>query len=108
MQPKPNGWAGAFWCLLAIFLPALLLIGGALPFWERLRGFAPVRARMVGANVVVVGILLAALYNPVWIEGIKGVPHFLLGIVAFAALVFCKSPPWLVVILMAGSGALVL
>jgi chromate transporter len=108
MRPQPNGWTGAFWCLLAIFLPALLLIGGTLPFWERLRSFSAAQAALIGTNAAVVGILAAALYNPVWIEGIRGVPHFFLAVAAFAALAFWKFPPWLVVLFMAGAGALLL
>ncbi len=108
MRPQPNGWAGAFWCLFAIFLPALLLIAGALPFWERLRSFSAAQAALIGANAAVVGILFAALYNPVWVEGIRGVPHFILALAAFAALSFWKFPPWLVVILLAGAGMLLL
>lgn len=108
MKPEPHGWAGGIWCLLAIFLPALLLIGGALPFWERLRGSSAVRAALLGANAAVVGVLLAALYNPVGVEGIKGVPHLVLAAAAFAALTFWKTPPWLVVIAMAGAGAWIL
>jgi len=108
MKPQPNGWAGAFWCLLAIFLPAVLLIAGALPFWERLRSFSAAQAALIGANAAVVGILLAALYNPVCIEGIKGVPHFILALAAFVALAFWKIQPWLVVVVMAAAGALLL
>ncbi|RYD33836.1 MAG: chromate efflux transporter, partial [Verrucomicrobiaceae bacterium] len=72
IQGGPHAWLGGVWCLLAVFLPGWLLIGGALPFWNRLRTKAGVQAAMRGANAAVVGVLLAALYNPVWREGVHG------------------------------------
>ena len=66
--PAPNGWSGALLCLLAIFLPSFLLVAGALPFWERLRHERRVRATLAGVNAAVVGLLLAALYQPLWTE----------------------------------------
>ncbi|WP_410959864.1 chromate transporter, partial [Salmonella sp. SAL4362] len=68
--PAPHGWSGALLCLLAIFLPSFLLVAGALPFWERLRHERRVRATLAGVNAAVVGLLLAALYQPLWTEGI--------------------------------------
>src|SRR5262245_45867821 len=70
MGPPPNGWAGAGICLIAIFLPSFLLVIGALPFWEELRRRAAAQAALAGVNAAVVGLLLAALYNPVWTAGI--------------------------------------
>lgn len=105
MGPWPNGWVGGFWCLLAIFLPALLLVGGALPFWERLRNSPVARAAMRGTNAAVVGILAAALWSPVITEGVPGPWHGVLAAAAFAALQFGKAPAWLVVGACAGIGA---
>jgi chromate transporter len=104
MGPEPNGWAGAALCIVAIFLPAFLLTIGVLPFWDDLRRFRAVRAALVGVNAAVVGLLLAALYHPVWTSAIKAPPDFALGLAAFALLVFWKTPPWLVVILSAVAG----
>jgi len=104
MGPEPTGWQGALLCTVAIFLPAFLLTIGVLPFWNDLRRIALVRSALVGVNAAVVGLLLAALYHPVWTSAIKGPADFVLGLAAFAALVFWKVPPWLVVILSAIAG----
>ncbi|MPZ44649.1 MAG: chromate efflux transporter [Betaproteobacteria bacterium] len=104
MGPEPSGWAGAALCTAAIFLPALLLTIGVLPFWDDLRRFRTVRSALVGVNAAVVGLLLAALYHPVWTSAIHSPPDFAFGLVAFALLVFWKTPPWLVVILSAVTG----
>ena len=64
--PAPNGIAGATIALVAIFLPSFLLIFGALPFWDWLRGSVGFRRALAGINAAVVGILLAALYTPIW------------------------------------------
>ena len=107
MGPEPNGWRGAVLCLGAIFLPSILLVFGALPFWERLRRTRAIQAALLGVNAAVVGLLLAALYHPVWTSAIATPGDFALGLAAFAALVFWKVPPWLVVALTAaGGGAL--
>jgi len=104
MGPAPNGWQGALLCTVAIFLPAFLLTIGVLPFWDDLRRFKPVRSALVGVNAAVVGLLLAALYQPVWTSAIKAPADFGLGLAAFALLVFWKTPPWLVVLLSALAG----
>jgi len=104
MGPAPSGWAGAALCTVAIFLPAFLLTIGVLPFWDDLRRFRMVRAALVGVNAAVVGLLLAALYHPVWTSAIKSPADFGLGLAAFALLVFWKTPPWLVVGLSAVAG----
>jgi chromate transporter len=104
MGPEPNGWQGALLCIVAIFLPAFLLTIGVLPFWDDLRRFKAVRAALVGVNAAVVGLLLAALYHPVWTSAIKVPADFGLGLAAFALLVFWKTPPWLVVLLSALAG----
>ena len=100
----PNGWLGGLICLVAIFLPSFLLVVGALPFWDALRQLGPVQKALTGVNAVVVGLLLAALYNPVWTSGILSPADFALGICAFTLLVFWKTPSWLIVILTAAGG----
>jgi len=104
MGPDPSGWQGALLCIVAIFLPAFLLTIGVLPFWDDLRKFGAVRSALVGVNAAVVGLLLAALYNPVWTSAIKAPTDFGLGLAAFALLVFWKTPAWLVVFLSALAG----
>ncbi len=104
MGPEPNGWRGALLCLAAIFLPAFLLVIGVLPFWDDLRRYRAVRSALTGVNAAVVGLLLAALYHPVWTSGILGPADFALGLACFALLVFWKRPPWLVVVLSALAG----
>src|SRR5262249_44695043 len=70
MGPWPNGWLGAAICLVAVFLPSFLLVFGALPFWAALRGDPRAQAALRGVNAAVVGLLLAALYRPVWVSAI--------------------------------------
>jgi chromate transporter len=98
MNQAPSGWFGGMLCLLAIFAPSFLLIMGALPFWERLRRSARTQAALAGVNAAVVGLLLAALYQPVWTSAIFQAQDFALALVALVALMFWKLPPWLVVI----------
>jgi chromate transporter len=104
MSPEPNGWVGACLALVAIFLPSFLLIAGALPFWDLLRAMSGFQSALQGINAAVVGLLLAALYKPVWTSAIHSAADFGLGIVAFGLLMFWKFPPWLVVVLVAGVG----
>ena len=104
MNPAPHGWAGASICLLAIFAPSFLLVIGTLPFWDALRQLRLVQNALLGINAVVVGLLLAALYNPVWTSGIQSSGDFALALAAFTLLVFWKIPPWLVVVLAALGG----
>ena len=99
-------WLGGLLTLGAIFLPSLLLVVGVLPFWERLRGFTHVRGALLGVNAAVVGVLLAALYDPVWTGAITSPEDFALAAAALALLAFWKAPPWLVVLLTGGAGAL--
>ncbi len=104
----PAGWAGAAIALVAIFLPSFLLVIGILPFWEQLRRHASMQRAMQGINAAVVGILVAAFYNPVWSSTIHRVSDFALAFIAWLLLAFWKLPPWLVVILaavVAGLGA---
>jgi chromate transporter len=97
--PEPNGWLGALICLVAIFLPSFLITVGVLPFWDDLRRVQKVRSALIGVNAVVVGLLLAALYNPVFTSAIQGPGDFAFALVAFVLLAFWKWPPWLVVVL---------
>lgn len=99
----PSGWAGGLLCLLAIFAPSFLLVAGALPFWEALRRHVRARAALAGVNAAVVGLLLAALYNPVWTSAIVRPADFASALLAFVALMTWKLPPWLVVL---GGGVL--
>jgi chromate transporter len=106
MQAAPTGWIGAAWALGAVFLPSFLLIIGALPFWELLRERAGFQAALRGINAAVVGLLLAALYDPVWQSAIRGPAHLGLALVAFGLLMFWRLPPWLVVFITAAGGAI--
>ena len=104
MKSDPSGWLGGLLCLLAIFAPSFLLVAGALPFWARLRRDAGLRAALAGINAAVVGVLLAALYDPVWVQAIAAPRDFALALLAFVALVFWRLPPWLVVLSCAAGG----
>ena len=106
MGPAPNGWVGAILCLIAMFLPAFLLVIGPLPFWEALRQRSQAQGALRGVNAAVVGLLLAALYNPVWTSGITSAGDFALGVAAFLLLLTWKTPPWLVVVFCAIGGEL--
>jgi chromate transporter len=105
MRPAPNGWIGASLCLVAVFLPSFLLVVGALPFWEALRRQTLAQSALRGVNAAVVGLLLAALYNPVWTSGIMGAADYALALAAFLLLFLWQTPPWLVVLLCALGGA---
>ena len=99
MKSAPNGWAGGLICLAAIYLPSFLLLIGALPFWDALRHRTGVQSALKGVNATVVGILLGALYTPVWTSAIFSPADFGLAALAFLLLVFWRTPPWLVVLL---------
>ena len=105
LNQPPNGWAGAVLCLVAIFLPSFLLVIGCLPFWERLRARPSAQAALRGVNAAVVGLLLAALYNPVWKSAVLTSGDFALAVGALLLLAVWKTPPWLVVVLAALGGA---
>lgn len=107
MNEAPNGLLGAAVCLIAVFVPSFLLVIGVLPFWERLRSNRRAQAALAAVNAAVVGLLLAALYDPVWTSGIKAPEHFALALLALAALMYWKLPPWLVVIGGAVGGGLI-
>lgn len=103
MNTAPSGWLGATVCLLAVFAPSFLLVIGAMPFWQLLRRSRHTQAALGGVNAAVVGLLLAALYDPVWTSAIAGPADFAAALLALVALMFWKMPPWLVVA--AGGGA---
>lgn len=92
-----SGWPTGVLCLLALFLPGWLLVGGALPFWQQLRARAAVQAGLLGANAAVVGVLLAALVWPVVPEGVHTASDALLALAALVALERLRWPSWLVV-----------
>jgi len=104
MAGAPNGIVGGMVCLLAIFASSFLLVIGAIPFWDALRRVTAIRNALMGVNAAVVGLLLAALYDPVWNSAILSAADFGLAMAAFTLLVFWKTPPWLVVILTAFGG----
>jgi chromate transporter len=104
MRPEPNGVIGAAIALIGVFLPGLLLVIGALPFWDALRTRPAAQAAMRGANAAVVGVLGAALYNPVWTSAILTPFDFALALAGFVLLTAWKLPPWIVVLMLAAAG----
>jgi chromate transporter len=96
--PEPNGLLGAAIALIAIFLPGFLLLLGALPFWDAVRTRPLVQAAMRGTNAAVVGILGAALYNPVWTSAVLSPADFAFALAGFVGLTAWKMPPWVIVI----------
>jgi chromate transporter len=104
--PAPNGLVGAAIALVALSLPGLLLVYGMLPFWDALRLRPAAQAAMRGTNAAVVGILGAALYNPVWISAVFTPRDFALALTGFVLLTVWKLPPWIVVVLLASTGAI--
>jgi chromate transporter len=107
LRPEPNGVGGALLALVAIFLPSFLLIGGALPFWERMRRSVAFRRGLAGTNAAVVGLLVAALYDPVWSSSVRSPVDVALVVLAVAALAARNAPPWLVVAALASAGQVV-
>lgn len=104
----PHGMLGAAIALVAIFLPSGLLIAGALPFWNQLRRAPRAQAALMGVNAAVVGILAAALYQPVFVSGVSGPVSLIIALAAFAVLTFARTPAWLVVLLAALAGGVFL
>lgn len=92
-----NGWQGGLFATIAIFLPAILLILGTLPFWDVLRKNNLIKSALIGINASVVGILFAALYDPIWTSSIHSASDFALAAILFTMLVYFKLPPWIVV-----------
>lgn len=105
---SPSGLVGAAVALIAIFLPAALLVIGALPFWHVLRALPWARRVLAGVNAGVVGLLAAALWDPVITEGVRSAPALALAVAAFTALTRWSAPPWAVVIGAGLLGAVVL
>jgi chromate transporter len=102
----PTGLGGAAVALVAIFLPGLLLVYGLLPAWGRIRGNRMARRALAGVNAGVVGLLAAALYNPLWTTTVERPLDFVLVIAGFALLTAWNWPSWSVVLLMAICGVL--
>ncbi|MEF2966020.1 chromate efflux transporter [Paenibacillus sp. M1] len=102
-----NGLPGAIIATLAIFLPAFLLIIGVLPFWIWLCRNAKIQSALHGVNAAVVGILLAALYDPIWTSSVLSAGDFMLALLLFAMLAWWKLPPWTTV-LSGGAGGMLL
>jgi chromate transporter len=98
MQPEPNGVEGGLLALGAIFLPSFLLIIGGMPLWGLVRSKPGFQASLRGVNAAVVGLLLAALYDPVWTSAILRPADFAIAIAAFGLLAFWRLPPWTVVV----------
>jgi chromate transporter len=103
-NPGPNGWLGALIATVSIYASSFLLVAGLLPFWDTLRHRPNVRAALRGVNASVVGVLLAALFTPIWTGTVHTAADFSLGLVAFLLLVLWKLPPWCVVVFGAFAG----
>ncbi|AIQ41202.1 chromate transporter [Paenibacillus sp. FSL R7-0312] len=101
-----GGVTGAIVATSAIFLPAFLLVVGTLPFWNSLRKSLKIQGALAGINAAVVGILLAALYDPLWTSAIVEPMDFALAAILFIMLVFWKLPPWVVVVAGSAGGML--
>ncbi|HEX8919344.1 MAG TPA: chromate transporter, partial [Chloroflexota bacterium] len=98
MHPTPNGVPGAALALSAIFLPAFLLVIGVLPFWDMVRSRPGFRSALAGVNAAVVGLLLAALYQPIWTTSVRRTSDVVLALLAFGLLTLWRAPPWIVVL----------
>ena len=94
----PGGWLGGVWALGWVFTPALVIVLGVLPYWQKLRRIPTAQAALGGANAAVVGVLLAALIDPVARTGLANAGHVGLAVAAFFSLQFVKVPTWLVVV----------
>nr|WP_285878656.1 chromate efflux transporter [Neobacillus mesonae] len=101
-----KGWAGGVFATLAIFLPAFLLVLGTLPFWNTLRRNPRIKGALIGVNAAVVGILIAAFYNPIWTSSILAPKDFALAAILFSLLAYWKLPPWVIVVLGAVGGVI--
>lgn len=101
-----NGWKGGLIATIAIFLPAFLLILGSLPFWDSLRRNSKIKGALMGVNAAVVGILIAAFYQPIWTSSIIEPIDFAFAAILFSMLVYFKLPPWIIVITGAVGGIL--
>lgn len=104
LDPQPNGWQGALFCLGAIYLPSFLLLIGILPFWASMRSHPRMARAHLGINAVVVGVLLAALYSPIWRSAVVDSRSFILALTALLCLRMWKLPSWLIVGICAVAG----
>jgi chromate transporter len=105
---SPTGWLAGLWCVFAILLPPMLLVTGLLPLWNRLRNSAAAQSLLAGANATVVGILLAALYQPIWTSAIDSAKSLALALILFAGLQIWKIAPWILVMIGAVLGGIFL
>jgi chromate transporter len=96
-QTSLQGPLGSLLAVLAIFMPAYLLVAGTLPFWNTLRRQPALQAALIGINAAVVGLLFAALCHPLWTSAVQSIADFGLVALNFALLVYWKRPVWLVV-----------
>ncbi|MBS4200893.1 chromate transporter [Bacillus sp. FJAT-49732] len=101
-----NGWSGGLIATIAIFLPAFLLVLGTLPFWDQLRRNPNIKGALMGVNAAVVGILIAAFYQPIWTSSILKPVDFAFAAILFSMLVYWKLSPWIIVVTGAIGGAL--
>jgi chromate transporter len=104
VSPEPHGLAGAVLGLISIFLPGILILLGALPFWDSFRKRAGAQAAMRGVNAAVVGVLGAAFYDPVWTSSVHSTQDFGIALVGFVLLVAWRAPPLVVVAFSAAAG----
>lgn len=101
-----KGWQGGLVATFAVFLPAFLLILGALPFWDQLRNNPKVKGAIMGVNAAVIGILISAFYYPIWSSSVLQAADFALAAVLYSMLAYWKLPPWMVVVAGAVGGIL--
>lgn len=101
-----NGWQGGLLATFAIFLPAFLLVLGAIPFWDSLRRNPKIKGALMGVNAAVVGILISAFYQPIWTSSILAPIDFAFAAILFSMLVYWKLPPWIIVVTGVIGGAL--
>lgn len=106
MDKGAGGLTGGVYALAMVYLPSWLLVLGAVPFWNRLRELRWTRAALLGANAAVVGLLFAALYDPIWKSSVDGNASLGFALTAFVALKFWKAPPWVIALVGAGAGQL--
>jgi chromate transporter len=104
VSPSPHGVPGAALGLIGIFLPGVLILLGTLPFWDTFRRHERAQAMMRGVNAAVVGLLGAALYNPVWTSSVNAPGDFGIALVGFVLLTVWRAPPLLVVVVSALGG----
>jgi chromate transporter len=107
-DPEPNGVGGAAVALGAIFLPSFLLVAGTLPAWSLIRSHPRLAGALRAVNAAVVGLVLAALYDPVWTSAIEEARDVVLAVALFALLTVARLPAWAVVGVAAAAGAVLL